>query len=192
MNQIVFFGIEATLVAALPVAFVITGIFAKHASQHTRRLIVASVISLAAIAALWFAGVSMRWIEADIFVLFIASVFYSSIFMFAFRIIPIAPRIVAVVVLGSPIVLGYAIGTVGILALMFIAGDLGSSVEMNTKTGLLCRAEPFGNVTTDVNGYLTKLVRPMGFLERNVFEARFVDPITPEEACFRASVKYGS
>lgn len=192
MNEIVFFGIEAALVAALPVAFVVTRLFAKHASQHTRSLLVGTVISLTTIAALWFAGVSMRWIEADIFVLFTASVFYSSIFLFAFRIIPIAPRIVAVAVLGSPIVLGYAIGTVGILAVLFIAGDLGSSVELNTKTGLLCRAEPFGNATTDVNGYLAKLVRPMGFLERNVFEERFVDPITPEEACFRASAKYGS
>ncbi|WP_434113756.1 hypothetical protein [Methylocaldum sp. GT1TLB] len=192
MNEIVFFGIEAALVAALPVAFVVTRLFAKHAPQHTRSLLIGSVIFLATIAVLWLAGVSMLWMEADVFVLFTASVFYSSMFLLAFRIKRIAPRIVAVAVLGSPILLGYVAGTVGVLGVLFISGDLGSSVELNTKTGLLCRAEPFGNATTDVNGYFARLVRPIGFLERNVFEARFVDPITPEEACSRASAAYGS
>jgi hypothetical protein len=134
----------------------------------------------------------MRWIEADIFVLFTASVAYSCLFLLAFRIRPIALRLVAVTVLGSPIVVGYVAGTVGVLGVLFISGDLGSSVELDTKAGLLCRAEPFGNATTDVNGYVARLVRPIGFLERNVFEARFVDPITPEEACYRASAAYGS
>lgn len=192
MNEIVFFGIEAALVAALPIAFVGTRLFAKHARQHTRRLLIGSAVFLATIAALWSVGVSMRWMEADIFVIFTASVVYSSMFLLAFSIKRVAPRIVAVAVLGSPILLGYVVGTVGVLGVLFVSGDLGSSVELNTKTGLLCRAEPFGNATTDVNGYFARLVRPIGFLERNVFEARFADPITPEEACSRASAAYGS
>lgn len=187
MNELVFFGIEAALVAALPVALVVTRLFAKYAPQHMRKLLAGSAGLLVTIAALWFAGVSMRWAEADIFVLVTASVAYSSVFLLAFRIRPIALRMVAVTVLGSPIVLGYVAGTVGILGVLFISGDLGASVELNTKAGLVCRAEPFGNATTDVNGYIVHLVRPIVFLERNVYEARFVDPITPEEACSRAS-----
>jgi hypothetical protein len=74
----------------------------------------------------------------------------------------------------------------------FISGDLGSSVELNTESGLLCRAEPFGNATTEVNGYFTRLVRPFGVVEKDVFEKRFIDPITPAEACSRASAEYDS
>lgn len=192
MNEFDFFGIEAALVAALPVALVVRRLFAKYAPQHTRKVLAGSVGLLFTIVALGLAGVSMRWIEADVFVLFTASVIYSSLFLLVFRIRAIALRVMAVIILGSPIVLGYVAGTVGVLGVLFISGDLGSSVELNTRTGLLCRAEPFGNATTDVNGYFARLVRPIGFLERNVFEARFVDPITPEEACSRASAAYGS
>ncbi len=191
MNEFVFFGIEAALVAALPVALVITCLFAKYAPQHTRKLLAGSAGLLVTITTLGVCGVSMRWVEADVFVLFTASVAYSSVFLFAFRIRPIALRIVAVAVLGSPIILGYVAGIVGSLALFFISADLESSVELNTKSGLVCRAEPFGNATTDENGYFVRLIRPIVFLEKDVYKVRFVDPITPEEACSRASAEYG-
>jgi hypothetical protein len=193
MNEVaVFAGIEAVLLAALPVAFLITRLLVKHTPQHICKLVAGLVAFLTVVVTSSFFGLSMRWLEADIFVLFVASAAYSSVFLFAFRIKPITVRLVTVVILGFPIFFGYMAGTVGILGVAFITGDLGSSVELNTESGLLCRAEPFGNATTDVNGYFTRLVRPLGVVEREMFEKRFIDPITPVEACSRASAEYGS
>ncbi len=190
MEELVFFGIEAALVAALPVAFIVTCLFVKCAPLYTRKFLAGAAGLLVTITVFGACGVSTQWFEADIFVLFTASVAYSPVFLFAFRIRPIALRIIAVTVLGGPIVLGYAAGTAGWFVVALISIDLGSSAELNTQSGLVCRAKPFGNATTEENGYFAHLIRPIVFLERDVYKARFVDPITPEEACSRASAEY--
>jgi hypothetical protein len=119
MNEVVFLGIESVLLAALPVAFLITSLFARYAQQHMLKVVAGLVAFLAVVAASSLFGLSMRWLEADIFVLFAASAAYSSVFLFAFRVKPVAVRLVAVVVLGVPIFFGYMAGTVGVLSLLW-------------------------------------------------------------------------
>jgi hypothetical protein len=94
MNKFtVFASIEAVLLAALPVAFLITRLFAKHTPQHIFKVVAGLAAFLAIVAASSLFGLSMRWLEADIFVLFAASAAYSSVFLFAFRIKPVAVRL---------------------------------------------------------------------------------------------------
>lgn len=192
MKEFVFYGVEAVLLAALPIAFFLMRFLVRREPDHIRSVAFAGGAFLAAVLGFVLAGVSTRGTVPDLVVLLTSYLVLCCLFILSFRLKPVWFRIVSATVLGAPLVVGYLISTVGVLALVFILGDLLPEHTQEMPSGLLCRVTSFGNATTSVNGYFAHLVRPLGIFEKEEFVGQFPDPVTPSEACSRAGAMHAS
>jgi hypothetical protein len=92
-------------------------------------------------------------------------------------------RLIAVIILSVPIVVGYIGGTIGSLGLMFIVGESYEQPLQIVKydAGLICRIVPWGAAMSD-EGYTVHLYQhwaAISFLEREVQEI-VIDQSDPE------------
>jgi hypothetical protein len=87
-------------------------------------------------------------------------------------------RIAALVIAAIPMLMGYVLGTVGVLGLAFILGDYTREPDHTEQIGpgLTCRITEWG-MAVGPSGYIVDLYRvlPVPFLKRNVASIRVTD-----------------
>lgn len=83
---------------------------------------------------------------------------YCLIAAFCFAVSNVWLRAVAIVITATPILLGYALGTIGIMAFFWIFGDALAppSRTVVVSDGLVCKTDEWGSAVTD-SGYTIRL-----------------------------------
>lgn len=137
----------------------------------TRTLIVCSLL-LGVVVGFAFLGVSSISTATNTICLAVAYFSYCFLAISTWRLRPRILRIPALVVAALPIAVGYMLGTVGILALMFIVGDYTRPPFQATEMApdLQCRVTSWGMAASDT-GYTVHLYKrwpAMPFLEREI------------------------
>ena len=87
-------------------------------------------------------------------------------------------RVVTGVAIGVPVAIGYLLGTVGVLAVYFAAGDLAPTSESVIAQGVTHRTYSFGNAATSTSGWVDAIyVWPVSapFVEHRIWSASSED-----------------
>ena len=93
---------------------------------------------------------------------------------------------------------GYLLGTVGLLALVFFVGDSIPVHSAMAGPNLRCSVTLYGNATTSSGGYVVQLQRPLllPYVMIRVYEQRFEQSqsqlVSPQEVCTLAVAQYVS
>ena len=186
MFEVLFYGTLAVLLGAPPIAYLLLRVCPK---SWASRIAISAGSFLVAVILLAVAKVSFRGQAADAAALALAYFGLCFLFVLSFRVKTALARLAAVVILGSPIALGYLMATGGFLALIFVIGDL-QPVHTEDAGGLSCRVTLYGNATTSEGGYVASLYERMFFLERQTFSLRYPLPKQPSTVCAEAVASY--
>lgn len=111
----------------------------------------------------------------------------------AFRIRPKLIGAIAGLAASAPLLLGLLAGTIGILGLAFVVGDMVPIHVEQTALGVRCYVYSFGNATTSTGGFdvtLSRQVPVATFIEHLEDRQRFYEPsFSPSEACQQAILR---
>lgn len=185
-----------TLIAALPIAFLIASILRWKAPTWVKPVTVAACFLICLPALLFLTG--LRFTEPSATVACIAVAYWAYCFLVAVcvrRRLTLLRALLAVV-LFIPVLASFAVGVAGMpLAAMFLADFTARPVSIQQMgDGLICKLIPWGNL--GVSGYSTALFQTslVPFFERKVAEIEITEQRGASEpaSCTDVQRKYSS
>jgi hypothetical protein len=209
MYELGFFIVEAALLLIPPAALISIRLLQNRVTILQLASVIVGIVTTTIMAVYFHIGfifplVSILWF----FVGYFTYCFFAA---FCFRIKRKALRFLSLVILAVPIVLGYALATVGRLGLMFILADVLAkpSYSQVTADGLNCKVTGWGGAWGD-SGFRGGLYRTWSFVPLIQKEITWIDvdqsndqvsrssgasqsaPINEEELCAQLAKEYSA
>lgn len=174
MSDGLLFGAAwGTLLLAPPLGVLAGFALRRGPAARVRYLYAAAGALLAGAAIVMASPWSLRGVAADAWLLMAAYAAYCAAAAAAtLRLRPSRLRVLLGAVLAVPVALGLVLGTIGVLGLAFVVGDLEPRSDRALDRGLSYRTYGFGNATTASGGTVVQVYthpRSAPFLERSLF-----------------------